>query len=293
MELQWPLIIFTTLLAWAAGLFASQCALALKSEGTQAQMPALVGSFALLVVGGVAVFFHLEHWERIFNGFGHLTSGITQELIAIVVLVAVMVVYFVFLRRQGGTVPVWLAVVGIAVSVVMVAVMAHSYLMAARPAWDSVVWVGYVIGNACVLGPATLAVIDEVVSKGGGKSKAAGLLAVIGSVVNGVMALAYTFVMNGAAGSVDSVEFFFDPTEPNRAIIDVAALSPFGGDCLLLTAIGALAIGAVLPIACTLIGRKQGKWILWGSGAAACALVGAVCMRVVFYLMGFSAFALF
>ena len=88
MELQWPLILFTTLLAWAAGLFAAQCLWALRGKGGRAQMPALITSAALLVVGGIAVFFHLAHWERIFNGFGHLTSGITQELIAIIVLFA-------------------------------------------------------------------------------------------------------------------------------------------------------------------------------------------------------------
>ena len=64
----------------------------------------------LLAAGGIAVFFHLEHWERIFNGFGHLTSGITQELIAIVVLAVVAVVYLVYLRRgdDGAKVPTWL-----------------------------------------------------------------------------------------------------------------------------------------------------------------------------------------
>ena len=75
MELQWPLILFTTLLAWAAGVFGAQCLYALRGQGTRAQMPALITSAVLLVVGGIAVFFHLEHWERIFNGFGHITSG--------------------------------------------------------------------------------------------------------------------------------------------------------------------------------------------------------------------------
>ena len=56
-------------------------------------MPALITSAVLLVVGGIAVFFHLEHWERIFNGFGHLSSGITQELIAIVVLAVAAIAF--------------------------------------------------------------------------------------------------------------------------------------------------------------------------------------------------------
>ena len=95
MELQWPLILFTTFVAWSAGLFGAQGAAALAGEGRRAQMPALIGSAALLAVGGVAVFFHLEHFERIFNGFGNPTSGITQELVCVVVVGALMVVAFV------------------------------------------------------------------------------------------------------------------------------------------------------------------------------------------------------
>ena len=158
MELQWPLILFTVLVAWSAGLFGAQSLAVLRGDGGRAQMPALVASVVLLAVGGIAVFFHLEHWERIFNGFGHLTSGITQELIAIVVVVALMVVYFVFLRKGSG-VPKWLAALSLAMSVVLVAVMAHSYTMAARPAWDSVLWIAAVLGEACVLGPVSFLVV--------------------------------------------------------------------------------------------------------------------------------------
>ena len=74
MELQWPLIIFTTLLAWSCGVFATQGVLALKGEGKEIQLPALITSVVLLAVSGIAVFFHLQHWERIFNGFGSSCS---------------------------------------------------------------------------------------------------------------------------------------------------------------------------------------------------------------------------
>ena len=153
MELQWPLILFTTLVAWSAGLFGTQALMAVFGVGKKAQVPAWVCSAVLLAAGGIAVFFHLEHWERIFNGFGHLTSGITQELIAIVVLAVVAIVYLVLMRKSddGASVPKWLAWVSVALSVVLVAVMAHSYTMAARPAWDSALWILYVLGNACVL----------------------------------------------------------------------------------------------------------------------------------------------
>ncbi len=164
MELQWPLILFTTFVAWSAGLFATQCVMACKQAAPKTQTLSWVAAAVLLVVGGIAVFLHLEHWERIFNGFGHITSGITQELIAIVVLAVVAIVYLVFLRKSddGGSVPRWLAIVGIVVSAVLVIVMAHSYMMPARPAWDSPFWVLCVLGNACVLGPATFLILMSV-----------------------------------------------------------------------------------------------------------------------------------
>lgn len=134
MEPQWPLIIFTTLVSWCAGTFATQAYLGMKGTGKKAQMPCWIVSAVLLIVGGVAVFFHLQHWERIFNGFGHITSGITQELIAIIVLAIVAVIYLAMLRKNDNTVPKWIAVLAIVMSAVLVMVMGHSYMMEARPA---------------------------------------------------------------------------------------------------------------------------------------------------------------
>ena len=91
MELQWPLIVFTTLVAWSAGLFGTQALMAAFGVGKKAQVPAWIASAVLLAVGGIAVFFHLEHWERIFNGFGHITSGITLEFIGCIVFAVVLV----------------------------------------------------------------------------------------------------------------------------------------------------------------------------------------------------------
>ncbi|WP_449133777.1 DmsC/YnfH family molybdoenzyme membrane anchor subunit, partial [Senegalimassilia sp.] len=65
MELQWPLILFTTLIAWACGVFGVQGVLALKGAGKKSQQLLAVLSCVLLALGGIAVFFHLQHWERI------------------------------------------------------------------------------------------------------------------------------------------------------------------------------------------------------------------------------------
>ena len=256
MELQWPLILFTTLVAWSAGLFGTQALMAVFGVGKKAQVPAWVCSAVLLAAGGIAVFFHLEHWERIFNGFGHLTSGITQELIAIVVLAVVAIVYLVLMRKSddGASVPKWLAWVSVALSVVLVAVMAHSYTMAARPAWDSALWILYVLGNACVLGPATFALLsalaaggprDQPAERAADAGAPAGLAALAGAALNALAALAFAAFLQLSAGSFADVGLYFDPTHPTKAMADAAATVASQAPLLWL---GAVAVGAIVPL---------------------------------------------
>ena len=289
MELQWPLILFTTLLAWAAGVFGAQCLYALRGQGTRAQMPALITSAALLVVGGIAVFFHLEHWERIFNGFGHLTSGITQELIAIIVLFVAMVVYFVYLRRGGDAkVPTWLAAVGLVLAVVLVAVMGHSYMMASLPAWDSVLQIASLLGAACGFGPATMALICAVRDEASDLDAKANL---IGQAVNVVLVVAYLVAMQATAGSYTAVEFWFDPTSPTMDITPDGSTAPFSGASVAwaVTAI----VAAVAGLGSALAGRAKGDWKVWGAVGAACVLVSALALRAVFYMTGVSIYPFF
>ena len=296
MELQWPLILFTTLVAWSAGLFGTQALMAVFGVGKKAQVPAWVASAVLLAAGGIAVFFHLEHWERIFNGFGHLTSGITQELIAIVVLAVAAVAYLVLMRKSddGASVPKWLAWVAVALSVVLVAVMAHSYTMAARPAWDSVLWILYVLGNACVLGPATFLLVlaaggpgDQPADRAADAGAPAGRTALAGAALNALAALAFAIFLQLSAGSFADVGLYFDPTHPTKAMADAAATVASQAPLLWL---GAVAVGAFVPLAAAFMGRRTGSWKLWAPAAIIAALVGAVCMRVAFYNLGLSVF---
>lgn len=321
MELQWPLILFTTFVAWSAGLFGAQGVAALVGEGRRAQMPALVGSAALLAVGGVAVFFHLEHFERIFNGFGNPTSGITQELVCVVVVGVLMVVAFVMLRQSaaatagagaagaaaggpapapkaGGSsstdasdqgapaMPKWLAVLAIAAAVLLVLVTGHSYMMAARPAWDSLLGPLSLLGAAAAAGPLTFAAIEAALD--GAVGKAVGLACVAGSAANFLLSAAYLAVMEASTASYTDVGYYFDPTHPTAGMADVSALSPFAGESMSMVAVALAA--AVAPVACAIVGRKTGNWKVWGTVGALCAVVGAVALRMAFYSVGASVY---
>ncbi|MFR2588540.1 MAG: DmsC/YnfH family molybdoenzyme membrane anchor subunit [Adlercreutzia equolifaciens] len=291
MELQWPLILFTTFVAWSAGLFGAQGAAALAGEGKRAQLPALVCSAALLAVGGIAVFFHLEHFERIFNGFGNPTSGITQELVCVVVVAALMVAMFAMLRKADGDAdapacPKWLAVLAIVAAAVLVLVTGHSYMMVARPAWDSLLGPLSLLGAAAAMGPLTFAVVEAV--RGEAVGKCVALAALAGSVANAVLAAAYLFAMEAAGDSYTDVGYYFDPIHPTAGMADVAALSPMAGESVAMVAVAVIA--ALVPIIAAVLGRKSGNWKLWGAVGAACAVVGAVALRMAFYSVGASVY---
>lgn len=286
MELQWPLILFTTFVAWCAGTFATQAYLGLKGAGKKAQMPCWITSAVLLVVGGIAVFFHLQHWERIFNGFGHITSGITQEFIAIIVLAVVALVYLAMIRKGAGEVPKWVAILAIVMSAALVVVMGHSYMMEARPAWSNILWIVSLLGAACILGPATVAAICQFV---GEDASELGMPALVGSIINAVASLAAALTVNMT--HVSEVGNYYDLTHPMKDIT-ASGLNIFGGESLTPTII-MIIIGCIGPIACVYLGKKTGNWKTYGIAAVVCAVIGAVCLRVVFYLAGVSVFGIY
>ena len=101
MHPEWPLILFTFFLCVAGGSLGAQGLLNVMGKGKKMQLASLVTALAALVVGGLSVFMHLQHWERIFNGFGHITSGITLEFIGCIVFAVVLVLYFPVFNGDG------------------------------------------------------------------------------------------------------------------------------------------------------------------------------------------------
>ena len=286
MEIQVPLILFIAFCAASAGIFASQAALALKGEAKEAQMPSLIASFAALVIGGVAVLFHLAQPLHIFNGFGNPTSGITQELIAIVVLVVVMLVYFVMIRRNDGDVPKWCAICAIAMAIVLDFVCAHSYMMASRPAWNSILQVLSVLGASCAIGPTAVAAIAEIKKS---DAPAIGKIALVGAVIGLATTLIYVVALAMSGGALTTMGTYIDPTNPTATIFtDAASVSPFAGAALVPTLVAIIA--SALAVVLAWLGKKKGNWKLYGSAAAICALVAAIALRTTFYILGMSVY---
>jgi anaerobic dimethyl sulfoxide reductase subunit C (anchor subunit) len=285
-------MIFTLFICLGAGTFGVTGLLAGLGRAQEIQIPAVVISLVAIAIGGVASFLHLQHWDRIFNGFGHLTSGITQELIGIVVFVVFAVIYLVLARR--GKIPSWAGWVACVISVALVIVMSLSYAMAARPVWDSPLLSLYYLASAILSGALVVMVLSSLKKT---ENTLISKIALAGGALTLVALIAYAIYIPSVASSFTSVGNYFDPTHPTKVMADPQGmLSGFlSGDQALLFWGGALILGAFIPAVGAFFAMKQKGTTAAGiaSVAALCALAGGLCFRVVLYALGFSVFVFY
>jgi DMSO reductase anchor subunit len=296
MEIQWPLALFTLAVCAASGMFALQGVLVLRGEGRRAYLPALAVEFALVVIGGIASFFHLEHWSRIFNGFGHLSSVITHEMIGLVILVAAIFTFFVVNRREseGADLPKWLGVVAIVVGALMVFISANAYNMPARPVWGGFGTFFYYFAGAFLTGSALLWTVMAIKDEDAASALLAKLTFVAG-IVAAIAVAVFAFTASQAQG-FSEIPYYFDPVTPTidpPSAAQVVSSVLYGGSAWLYWGV-ALGIGSVVAAVLGFMGTKKASDTkIIAASAAACALVGGLAFRAVFFMLGVSVFGLF
>ena len=290
MEAQWPLIIFTLFVCLTCGIFGSMSILALKGQGRELQFPSLVAATISLAIGGFGAFLHLEHWERIFNGFGHITSGITQELIGCVALAIIIVIWFVVLRREEAKIPKALAWATLIVAVLMVVATGHSYLMPARPAWG-IARIVFYLANACLLGGVAMWLISILK-----KDEAAESSSIQFTLIAAIFQLAADAVYTIACSTAKFADygFYADPTQMTTAPVHIDSLLS-----IMLTGEGALMfwcsiVCAVVALICAIAAKKKvGASKPYMIIAVIVALAASLMFRVLFYQLGFATVLLY
>ncbi len=300
MEVQLPLVLFTLFLCVLNGLMLVQGLLLVQGKGTNKfhQVTAIT-AFAAMVIGGIAVFFHLEHWERIFNGFGHITSGITHELIFVVVVAIALIVLFLQLRKADGEIPGSGKVFGIILIVlafVGMFVTAHSYDMYSRPAWNNIFLYLYYISSSLILGAAGYWVIAAALKEADLTPRA--VKATLGAaIVSAIVVIAAVFaIANADVTIIDGITFYtYDPTAPAA---DPAAIlaAPLNGDSAGLFWGGVVAVGCALPaiIAALALAKKSlAESTAVGAVAFIAAIVGGYCYRLVLYVVAVASYVYF
>lgn len=297
MELQWPLILFTFFVCLSAGILFMQGLLSFLGKAKELQFSTLLTSGIMLVVGGIAVFLHLEHWERIFNGFGHITSGITQELIGVILMGITIIAFWLLERREEDhTAPKWITVVAMIVPIIMVVVMGHSYNMAARPAWDSVMLLVYYLVNMVLLGSLAVLIIAAVRGQEDAFDTCA-VVALVAGIAQLIALIVYAVVLRG--GNFVEHGFYFDPTLPDIAVTepDKIMAGVLNGALAVPFWLGGVICGAVVPAICAFLARAQKAKKSSVLALAVIGFIGAVigsfAWRAILYIVASTVFAIF
>lgn len=278
MAIQWPLLIFSVLLGVSSGAMIFAGIGEIKGRFKNVRFILGVVAFAAVAVGGCASAFHLGHPERALHILGNVGSAFSRELFAVGAMAVVSLVYAVLAKKSFEGAAKVFGIIGAVVGVVLPLVAGATYVMAARPVWDTfllpVMFLGTGVGMGFLLACAL------VFMKGDEDDKRFALTLALAGVV--VMAVAMVLYVAWIAMAPHADE--------SRSIMRLVA-----GDLALAFWLGVVVVGIVAPIAVVVLVRKKlaangaadsAAGMLWA--AFACAIAGNVALRVIMYLVATS-----
>lgn len=278
MEVQWPLLVFSVLLGVTSGSFVFLAVGELTGRFKNVRFSGALIAFACLAVGGCVSVLHMGHPERATHLLGNLGSGLSKELFVVAIMGIVAFAYLVLAKKDYPGASKALGVAGGVVGLVLPFVAGASYLIAARPAWDSVTLplmytgAGLAMGMLLMCGLVLLG--DRAAEDGGFAAK----LALVGVVAMVVTALAYVAWIALAP--------YQDPTRSLERLIS--------GDFAVAFWVGVVVVGLAAPLAlaafvCARTGKARAAELATCVFVAfACSAAGAVALRVIMYGVGTS-----
>ena len=268
MAAAWTSTLLVLCATWSAGLLVTGAVLSLRGEDRPAAVPstALAGALALVALA-VAVT-GMPHPERVFHLLANPASAITQQLYAAVLAVVVAVVALVARSRSSdGALPAWASAAALVSGVLLVVTAARRHMLPSEPLTDGAPWALWVIGAACVLGPATLALLRAARGRASLEWAVPALVAC--AVAGGATSLVYGLWAHGLGVASTTSGLGMDFTNPTAARgVASSLLAPGEARCLLACSVVALAV----PLACALVGLVPAARV---SRGARTALAGA------------------
>lgn len=251
MEIQWPLALFTLLTSMGGCLFLFVGINEFtRKSSVSGFVPAIV-ALVLAVIGGLCSVAHLAHVDRMLNALSHPTSGIFVEAVLIGLLAVAVIVYLVCVKREiaGGIKAS--AVCGMVFGVALSFMAGHSYIMAAIDTWNTMLLpTGYLL-TALPMGSSLYWALA-------GREEAASKFMGVCTLVCGVLGFLGAAAYAAVAGA-------------------------FSGESMML-AVGALVLAGVVPAVIGALGTKTASpalpWV-----AFVCAVIGALCYRVMMWVV--------
>jgi len=275
MEIQWPLVFFTLLTGLGAGGFAAVAACELLGKAERARVPGAIMAVVAMAAGGVASVLHLGHPERFFNALGHLSSGITTEMVLIGLTGLTILAYLAVVRLgYSALARRVVAGIGLVLAIALVFAMGASYVLPARPAWNTWLLPLLFASSAAVLGLFAMYIWTLAAMEDKAAVVAANKAACIAVAVETLVLVAYVIYL--------AVAPFQNPLRSAGRLL--------GGDLALAFWLGVVVVGIIAPLVLTgwLAKRKAFPSLAVPICGLLCALVGGGTLRALMYVLGSS-----
>ena len=257
----------------------------IKGRFKDARFILAILALVLVAVGGCASVFHLGHPERALHILGNINSGLSKELFAVGAMGVVTLIYAVLARKSYPAATKVFGILAGAIGIVLPLVAGASYVMSARPVWDSFTLPLMYLGTGLAMGMLLAAAI--VCARGDADDcKFALQPALVGAIAGALTIVAYTVWIAMAP--------YPDATRSIDRLISGDLAVAFWG--------GVVVLGVAVPVVLSALALK--KYASAGAGAAGegakpnvsaylwaalvCSAAGSVAIRVVMYLMATS-----
>lgn len=286
MEIQWPLLVFSVLLGISSGIYVFNGIGEVKNVFKEVRFKGALIALILLAIGGCASVLHLGHPERATHLLANIGSGLSMELIAVGLLGVTGFIYL-FLAKRANTASKVLGVITALLGLALPCITGSSFMMAARPAWDSITLPLLYLGAGLAAGFLLMAALVVLGPKGKEEGKFALMLALIGVLLMVVTVIAYLIWVAVAPHQA-----------PERSLSRLVS-----GDLALMFWAGVVLIGLVVPAGIALWARTKIAKTSNAEGAALkakgslagaliiaciCAVAGSAILRSIVYLIGTS-----
>jgi DMSO reductase anchor subunit len=274
MEVQWPLVFFTLLTGLGVGAFAFVAIAEWLGKAERTRLLGAITAIVAMAAGGIASIFHLGHIERIFNVLGNFGSGLYQEMILMGLTGLAVLIYIIMLRKGSSAgARKAIALIGLVLAIMLSVAMGTSYVLTARPAWNTFLLPIVYVASAAVLGIFSMYVWA---SRKEEKSTVTGVnkTTLIALIVQVVLVAGYIVFL--------AVAPYADPARSPARLL--------AGDISVIFWLGIVMIGLVIPLWLTAFhtARRILTPFTLAVVGLGCVLVGGIAFRVLMYILGSS-----
>jgi anaerobic dimethyl sulfoxide reductase subunit C (anchor subunit) len=277
MDIQWPLVFFTLLTGLGVGAFAVVAISEWRGKAERMRLPGTLIALVAMALGGVASVFHLGHVERVFNVLNNLNSGIAHELILMGLGGLAILVYLILMRLgYPAQTRKIIATIALVLVVLLAVVMGKNYVLASRPAWNTLLLPLLYLASGAVLGLFAMYAWAALSREAEGTVAVLNKAALIALAVQAVLVVAYVIFLALAP-------FPHELRSPLRLL---------AGDLALAFWVGVVLVGLLIPLVLTgwlfAAKKKMLGWLGVSLAGLVCVLVGGVAFRALMYILGSS-----